>query len=180
MPIESHATNAELDSPFYLANQKICTDWERFVLEKGGTIRGKYNAWSFGLKTEVKSHYSWNIEVRKSTQTNTGHGKSIVVEFLKFETRINNIACEDFHIRKPKLFDLFSSHKKLDNKTKVYRFIGNNRSHPFPTKLIGLLAEGFENKSIYEVIFKKTELTITFHDKNDWFTMADNIIGFEP
>ena len=55
MSIESNAAPDELSSPFYVANKKLCLQWEKYILNHDGKINGRYNAWSFSLKTKVKT-----------------------------------------------------------------------------------------------------------------------------
>lgn len=164
MPIISNAAPDELDSPYYIANKNLCLEWEKYILEKGGLINAKYNAWSFNIKARVKTNYLWDVEVSKSTYSNG---------FLFFKSKYQNLheevclkaiipdlVCEDFIIKKSK-------------------FKRNKPDNQFVSKLIEVLNEGLIDKSIYEVTFQKSELTIVIHHKNDWFEMVDKILNLK-
>ena len=67
MPLTSNAAPDELDSPFYIENEKLCNAWNDYITEKNGQLNGIYNAWSFDIKSKVTTNRSWLINVKKST-----------------------------------------------------------------------------------------------------------------
>ncbi|NRA11930.1 MAG: hypothetical protein HRT57_08245 [Crocinitomicaceae bacterium] len=67
MRIKSNASSGELNSPIYLANKKLCTEWDAYILNKKGNLKGVYNSWSFKIKTIVKTNLTWRIEITKAT-----------------------------------------------------------------------------------------------------------------
>jgi hypothetical protein len=164
MPVEPNAAPDELRSPFYVKNEKLCLQWEEYILEREGQINGKYNAWSFNLKSKVKSNYIWLIDVRKATHSNGNLLLSSrylnLLERLTFRGLIENTGCEDFYIGKS-------------------IFKRRSRRHPFYDQVTELIKEGVDNQSLYEVRFKNDELTVVFQYRNDWFEMADRILAFE-
>lgn len=64
--ISKHTTDEE-SSPFYLANKAICEDYENFIEELNGQVRGVYNAFSFQVLAKVKGKTNWTFELKKST-----------------------------------------------------------------------------------------------------------------
>ena len=164
MAIESNAAPDELSSPFYEVNKKLCLQWEKYILAHDGKINGRYNAWSFSLKTKVKTKLTWLIDIKKATYSNGNLLLSSkyqnLQEILMFRTLIKNSGCEDFHI-----IDSFFKRK--------------SRKHPFFDRITELVNDGKKNRSLYEVKFKNSELTIIFHHKNDSFEMTDKILAFE-
>lgn len=53
MKLISNAAPDELNSPFYIENEKISKEWEAYILDKGGKIIGNYNAWSYSIKCKI-------------------------------------------------------------------------------------------------------------------------------
>lgn len=164
MPIKPDAASDEKNSPFYHANEKLCTEWEDYILSKKGNLNGVYNAWSFTIKAIVKTHFTWRIEVKKATYT----GGNLLLsskfqnlqEIMTFTTTIPENDCGDFSFRKS-------------------RFRGRNEDHPFAKALMETLKYGVIDRSLFEIQFQNSELKIVFQHKNDWFEMVDKIVYFE-
>lgn len=164
MPIVPNSAPDELDSPFYRENEKLCNDWSDFILNKGGAINGKFNAWSFMIKSKVTTNRTWLIDVKKATFSNGflmfSSKYQNLQEILTFRTIFSGTNCDKFLIRKS-------------------RFKGRDPGHKFSNAITSLLKEGLIDNSVYEVRFENSELTIVFHHKNDWFNMAEKILAFE-
>jgi hypothetical protein len=164
MSIESNAAPDELDSPFYKKNEELCKKWEQFILERGGQVKGSYNAWSFIFMSKVKGKKEWLINVKKATFTSgnllLSSKKQSLQEILTFRSIFKNTGCKDFHISR-------SIFKRKE------------RNHPFFKQIELLVKNGINDRSLYEVQFKNSELNIIFHHKNDWFEMADKVLAFE-
>lgn len=118
--IKSNASPSEESSPFYQRNKQICEFWESFILNQGGEVEGKYNAWSLILKGEFETRYKWKIKVKKSTLPNESlfipAEKSIFrqIEFIAFEI---DLGLTDFKIRKkPNWIDIFKRTTKITQK----------------------------------------------------------------
>lgn len=164
MPIEPNAAPDELDSPFFKKNEDICTKWERYILKKGGKTKGSYNAWSFVFMSKVKIKKQWIITVKKATYSGgnllLSSKRQNLQEILTFKTVFKNTGCKNFCISR-------SIFKRRE------------RNHPFFKQIEHLVKEGINDRSLYQVQFKNSELTIIFHHKNDWFEMADKVLTFE-
>jgi len=163
MPIRSNASPDEILSPFYKENEALCHKWEKFVLNKGGQINGLFNASSFSIKSKIKSHHTWLVDVKKATYSNG---------FLLFSSKYQNL--QEILIFRTLIHDTGSNGFLIRNS----RLRRGSKDNQFAREVIKLLKEGFQNESLYEVLFRKSELRITFHHKNDWFDMAENIIDF--
>ena len=165
MSIVSNAASDELDSPFFIENEKLCKKWEAYILEKGGKIKGLYNSWSFNLHSKVKSKNTWLIDIKKATYTSgnllLSSKYQSLAETLTFTADFKETDCENFYIGK-------SLFKK------------KSRNHPFFEEVKDLIRIEQFKDSIYEVKFKDKRLTIVLHHQNDWFEMADRILAFEP
>ena len=62
---------------------------------------------------------------------------------------------------------------------KKSRYPGRLKDHPFSLAVLELVKIGLDDKSLYEVRFKNNELKIIFHDRNDWYRMADQVLAFD-
>jgi len=164
MPIISTAAPDEQDSPFYKRNEKLCNDWSDYILAKNGAINGKFNAWSLHIKSKIETDRTWHIDVKKATYSNGfllfSSKSQNLKETLTFRAAFPDTGCRDFRIKKSK-------------------FKGRSSEHPFVSKITELLKGSLDDKFLYEVLFKNSELTLVFHHKNDWFQMADRILAFD-
>lgn len=164
MPIQPNASPDEYDSPYFKANEELCKRWESYILERKGKIIGNYNAWSFSLKSKVRTNREWLIDIKKATYSNgfllLSTKYQNLQEILTFTTRIKGTGCADFFIEKSV-------------------FKGKSRDHELYRQVVDLLQDAIDDKSLYQVHFKKDLLTIIFHHKNDWFEMADRLLSFE-
>ncbi|MDX2361974.1 MAG: hypothetical protein QNK23_14285 [Crocinitomicaceae bacterium] len=164
MSLVPNAAPDELDSPFYIQNEKLCKKWEEYILARGGQIKGKYNAWSYTIHTKVESNHTWLIDIKKATYSNGNLLLSSkyqnLLETLTFTAIFMDTDCKNFYIGKS-------------------FFKRQSRQHPFYDQIKDLVKRGEFNKSLYEVKFKDSRLTIVFHHQNDWFDMADRILAFD-
>ncbi|MDG1332258.1 MAG: hypothetical protein P8P74_08000 [Crocinitomicaceae bacterium] len=164
MALESNAAPDEKSSPFYEKNETLCKEWEKFVLDRGGLINGRYNAWSYRVKTKVKGNNTWLIDIEKA-QFSSGFlwmssKKQNLREALTFKALFKNTNCKPFKIEKG-------------------RFRGRKESNAFQEKVMQLVQPGIDNGSLFKVEFKDNFLTLVFHHKNDWTEMAERALAFE-
>jgi hypothetical protein len=164
MPIKPNAASDEKNSPHYLANEKLCTEWDDYILKKNGNLNGVYNAWSFTIKAIVKTNFTWRIKIIKATHYSGSFWFSskyqALREIMTFTTTIPKNDCKDFSFRKS-------------------RFRGRSEDHLFAKALMETLKYGMIDESLYEVQFQNSELKIVFQHKNNWFEMVDKILEFE-
>ena len=72
MKIKSNASPDELSSPFFKINEEFCSDFESYVKNKNGKVKGNYNAWSYLIFGKISNPTNWNLTYKKSTFTSTG------------------------------------------------------------------------------------------------------------
>lgn len=164
MGIISNASSDEMTSPFYASNKEICEKWEKFVLDHGGFIEGKYNAWSYSLKSEFSGSPHWFIDIKKATYTSgnllLSSKYQSLQEIISFRAMFENTNCGNFCITR----SIFKR-KKQD--------------HNFYRAVHDLLKDEINDKSLYMAQFKNNELTITVHHKNEGFDIAQRILEFK-
>ncbi|MFK7785659.1 MAG: hypothetical protein AB8B56_11115 [Crocinitomicaceae bacterium] len=164
MALESNAAPDEKSSPFYANNEKVCKEWEKFILERDGLINGRYNAWSYSIKTKVKGNTTWLIDIERA-QFSSGSlwmssKKQNLRETLTLKALFKNTNCKPFKIKKG-------------------GFRERKASNPFQEKVLQLVQPGIDNQSLFRVEYKDNFLTIVFHHKNDWIEMAERALAFE-
>lgn len=164
MPLEPNAAPDEKSSPFYKANEKLCKRWEKFVLDRNGLINGKYNAWSYNVKTKIEGKKTWLMDVERAQFSNgfllMSSRKQNLRETLTFKALFKNTNCKPFVIEKG-------------------MFRGRIESNTFQEKVMQLVQPGIDNQSLFRVEYKDDFLTIIFHHQNDWFEMAERALAFE-
>jgi len=107
MIIKPDASSDEYSSPFFKLNEKFCSEFESFIAEKNGKVKGKYNAWSYAIYGKIREPKAWTLKYKKSTFSSSGNlwlsSKSQCLLVLAEWTtkRIEN-SNSDFQIRKKK------------------------------------------------------------------------------
>lgn len=164
MSITPNAAPGELGSPFYKQNEILCKKWEQYIVDKGGKVKGYYNAWSFIIKAKVTVKKTWIIDVKKATYSNGyiffSPKYQNLQEILTFTTLFKNTGCGNFCISR----SIFS--RKTSN-------------HQFFKEVSELLKNEIDDRSLYKAKFKNSVLTIIVHGKNDGFNMVDRVLDFE-
>ncbi len=163
MAIVSNASPEEKESAYFVANERLCKQWETYFERNGSEASGKYNAWSFYLEGEIQSFYTWNVVVKKATFS----GGNILLssryqnlqEILSLTADVGNVDCKSFRIHRSSLK-------------------ARSRKHRFYDAVKELLSESLEQGCLYEAVFKNQQLKIVFHHKNDGFEMVDRILKF--
>lgn len=91
MSLEALATSDEKTSPFFLANEKIVHDFEHYVFEKGGRIKGKYGAWSYNVLASIPSELNWQVRIKKAT-----HNQPSLLLSSKYSVFVETIISTDY------------------------------------------------------------------------------------
>ena len=109
MPIKPNAAPDEVESDFYIANERICKEFEAFFEELGGETKGAYNAFSYNAIARVKHPLKWTFQIKKSTYAATSiwlnsnyQGLLVACLWKAHDLRSD---CPGFYIRKGKFFD---------------------------------------------------------------------------
>ncbi len=176
--IRSNAAPDEKDSPFFMENEKICQQWEQFIMERKGQIKGKYNSWSYVIHAKIDE--AWLISVKKSTYSSgnllLSSKHQNLQEVLTLETNKIICDCPNFIIRKRAFKDLFSSRKSsLNSKYSVFSV---DVDHHLIKAITSLVGESLQNQSLYTVTYKDKNLKINLHHKNQWFQFIDKTLAF--
>lgn len=152
MSLKSNASPDEKFSPYYVQNEDLCKQWKQFAEDHNGKFNGIYNAWSFDLKIKLKLERTWLIRVKKGTYSNASiwfnSGLQNLQEILELKANFTTTDCPDFHISPS-----WWKRKQV--------------AHPFCQKVKELLANEKHGKNFVSAQYKKRQLTLTFHHRND-------------
>ena len=163
MSLTSNAVTSEKGSPYFKQNKALCEKWEQYIVSKGGKLKGYYNSWSIAIISKVTVKKTWLIDIKKASFSNGyiwfSPKYQNLQETITFKSLFKNTGCRNFCISRS-----FLSRKK--------------RIHPFYFQVRDLLRSEIQDKSLYKVKFKKSELTIIIHSRNDRFDLADRILDF--
>lgn len=164
MSITSNAVTSEKGSPYYKKNKALCEKWEQYIVSKGGKLKGYYNSWSIAIISKLTVKKTWLIDIKKSSFSNGyiwfSPKYQNLQETLIFKSLFKNTGCGNFCISR----SIFSRRRQ---------------THPFYLEVRELLKHEIDDKSLYKVKFKKSELTIVIHSRNDRFDLVDRILGFD-
>jgi hypothetical protein len=174
MAVVPDASLSERTSPFYLHNQAISKEWEQFVLQRGGEIKGKYSAWAYKLIAKIHGVFVWSIIVQKSTYTH----RSLIIpphkniyEGIELSTYLPRHVATEFLIRKSRFTDRFMWRKKTHKMHPSYVFIAEE-PHPFITELMAkILQDPMDRGSFFKATCKNGQLwikLIKYKGAMDW------------
>ncbi|MBC8753615.1 hypothetical protein H2O64_02955 [Kordia sp. YSTF-M3] len=180
MKIKSNATPLELSSPFYLANEQFCHDFERFIASKQGKVKGVYNAWSYSIYGKIETGKAWDLKYKKATYS----GGSIW-----FSSKYQNLLtlaewkCHDFGtndtsfvVRKKKFLDLLNpSFSKVDTHENYVIKAKKGKPRVLP-QLVSILKPLFESKEIYKITCKNNTLIIELRNEGHHFDIFNQLI----
>lgn len=92
--IVSDASPDEEHSPFYIDNKAICQEWEAFVNQLGGSIKGSFSAWTLKMCAHLPTQGNWKVDISKSslsTSTLFLAPEKSIIEQTKFEASEINL-----------------------------------------------------------------------------------------
>jgi len=67
MIIKPNASPDEQNSPFYKKNEEFCSEFEHYITEKNGKVKGNYNAWSYFIFGKISKPKNWTLKYKKAT-----------------------------------------------------------------------------------------------------------------
>jgi hypothetical protein len=185
MRIKSNASPDELSSPFFKLNEEFCSDFERFVANKNGKVKGNYNAWSYLIFGKISNPKNWNLTYKKSTFTSTGNlllsskYQSLLV-LAEWETERKGTHNSEFTIRKKARTDFLR--KLVDNSlseldvSKKYILEIKNEKPKLISKLTEILKSLFQSGEIYKIEHKNDKLKIEMRTEKHHFEIFDKLI----
>lgn len=186
MKIKSNASPDEVSSPFFDSNKQFCYEIEKYLANKGGKVKGTYNAWSYQVYGKFNSPDIWDIYYKKSTFTNTGNlllssKYESLLELVEWETDKFKENISNFRIRKQKFTDI---PKLLSNKSflklefdKKYVLQFKKSKPGFLGKLLTNLEELFHSGEIYEINFNSGKLKIELRSDKHHFDILEKLIN---
>ena len=185
MKIKSNASPDELSSPFFKINEEFCSDFESYVENKNGKVKGNYNAWSYLIFGKISNPTNWNLTYKKSTFTSTGDillsskYQSLLV-LAEWETERKGTHNSEFRIRRKTRTDFL---RKLVNKSlteldisKKYILEIKNENSKLISKLTEILKSLFQSDEIYKIELKNGKLKIEMRTEKHHFSIFDKLI----
>lgn len=185
MKIKSNASPDELSSPFFKLNEGFCSDFESFIANKNGKVKGKYNAWSYLIFGKISNPTNWNLTYKKSTLTSTGNlllsskHQSLLV-LAEWETERKGTHNSEFTIRRKTRTDFL---RKMVNKSlseldlsKNYMLEIKNEKPKLIFKLTEILKPLFQSGEIYTIEHKNNKLKIEMRTEKHHFELFDKLI----
>ncbi|QNK78340.1 hypothetical protein H7F37_04435 [Winogradskyella sp. PAMC22761] len=185
MRIKSNASPDELSSPFFKSNEEFCSDFESFVANKNGKVKGNYNVWSYLIFGKISNPTNWNLTYKKSTFTSTGNlllsskYQSLLV-LAEWETERKGTHNSEFIIRRKTRTDFL---KKMVKKSlseldfsKKYMLEIKNEKPKLIFKLTEILKPLFQSGEIYKIEHKNDKIKIEMRTEKHHFKLFDKLI----
>ncbi|TXE15722.1 hypothetical protein ES731_15030 [Psychroflexus gondwanensis] len=184
MKIKPNAASNELSSPFYLINKNFCSDFENYIANKNGKVKGNYNAWSYLIFGKINSPKNWTLMYKKSTFTSgnlllSSKCQNLLV-LAEWETERKGTHNSEFEIRRKSSTDFFrkivnKSLSDLDLSDKYVLEIKNAKS-PLIFKLTSILKSLFLSGEIYKIEHRNDKLKIEMRTEKHHFEIFDKLI----
>ncbi|WP_452219035.1 hypothetical protein [Lacinutrix undariae] len=183
MNLKSNSTEDEKESPFYKINKDFATEFEHFILEKNGTVKGNYNVWSYTLFGKIATPNNWILKYKKATFSlanlllSTKYQNLLVL--AEWQTKMIGTGNSDFIIRKKTKTDFiklwFSSRVSKFNVYHKYIIKSQNNTSELISKLTKILAPLFESKEIYSVEHRHNKLSIELRTDKHHFEIFNKL-----
>ncbi|MGB3606953.1 hypothetical protein [Psychroserpens sp.] len=184
MKIKPNASSDEMTSPFYKINEDFCADFENYIANKNGKVKGKYNAWSYQIFGKINSPKNWNLMYKKATFTSgnlllSSKYQSLLV-MAEWETERKGTHNAEFQIRKKSRTDFI---KKIVNKSlsdldfsSKYILETKNSKTQLISKLNEILKSLFLSGEIYKIDHRNDKLKIEMRTEKHHFEIFDKLI----
>lgn len=185
MKITPNASPDELSSPFFTVNKEFCSEFETYISNKNGDVKGNYNAWSYLVFGKITHPKNWNLTYKKATFTTSGNlllsskYQSLLVMAV-WET--DSIGIDDlaFEIRRKTVADFFKvplssslSNLRVSNKYVIKSKINKST---LLTQLIGILEPVFITQEIYKIDYINKKLRIELRSEKHHFDIFNKLI----
>ncbi len=183
MIIKPNASPDEKDSPFYKKNEEFCSEFEHFIAEKNGKVKGNYNAWSYSIFGKISKSKNWTLKYKKVTFSSgniwlsSKHQNLLVL--AEWTTERIGTHNSEFLIRKKTRTDsiklMFNkSLSKFDNYYKYVIESENNKSQLI-SKLTKILEQLFESSEIYKIDHRNDKLKIELRTEKHHFDIFNEL-----
>lgn len=182
--VVSNGSPDELDSPFYLDNERICKTFEAFISRLGGEVNGKYNAWSYHVIGKVKRDHEWIFQIKKATYTSGNLLLSSAYQSLHLAAcwKCQNLKSSqpDFLLRKRTRFDwvrkMFDKNLRDFNLYPQFVFQSTIENHPIANQLSEMLSGIFQRNQVFSISYLKNELTIELRTDKIYESVIEQLI----
>ena len=183
MRIKPNASPDEKDSPFYKKNELFCSEFEHFIADKNGKVKGKYNAWSYLIYGKVSNPKNWTLKYEKSTLSSGNlwlntRRQNLIVTAEWITKRIGSHNSE-FCIRRKTRYDFIkfmvnnsiSKFEQYDN----YVIESNGIKNQLNSKLTKTLENLFKSGEVYTIDYRNDELKIKLKTDKHHFDIFNKI-----
>ena len=186
MPITPNASPDEFNSPFFLANEKICQEFDTFILNHKGETRGKYHAFSYQVLGKIRHPEKWEFRIKKASFTSgnllISTKKQSLFVSSKWTAKNFKSNCPKFLIRRKKRWDFL----KVSSSKKKWSWFQGNRKYVIKTKdsqneiVINLseqLSKLFESNEIWRINLSENELKIELRSEELHLDIIEKLIA---
>lgn len=180
--IKPNAASNEKTSPFYIANERFCRDFENFIAEKEGISTGNYNAWSYTVYGKITSPQTWILKYKKATYS--GAHSFLTSKYQNLltlaEWKTEKASYDSgFLIRRKTLNDRFMimfspSYRRLEV-SKRYVLISKAKKARSILNLTNRLAPLLRSGEVYKIQNKKNVLTIELRTDTHHFDIFNEV-----
>ncbi|PCJ01370.1 MAG: hypothetical protein COB15_00160 [Flavobacteriales bacterium] len=187
MAIKSNSLPDELDNPFYIANKNFCEEFEKYVLERNGQVKGKFNVWAYYVSGKINVPKEWVLSYKKSNNTSLGSTpilqsekeyKEYVLSLIaKWETKLEGYG--SLKIRRKTIWDVFLllsiKNANLYSENRKYIVFSNQENQDLLQKLTTTLRPFFDSGEMFQVILKKNILSIQISTDRHHFNIFEKL-----
>ena len=155
--IEPNSSASEMSSPYFVRNKEFCDEFESFVTEKNGKVKGNYNAWSFSIIGKVTDPNIWTLNYKKATFTSGNLFLSTKTQNMltSAEWKTKNLFDSNFKVRRKNMADFFNLQisKSLSTLNFSDEYVIDNKiqHNDYLDEMFIMLKPLFEAKEIYEI-----------------------------
>ena len=183
MTIKPNASPDEKDSPFYKKNEKFCSEFEHFIADKNGKVKGSYNAWSYTIYGKITQPKNWTLKYKKATFTSGNLWLSSkhqnLLMLAEWTTERMGTHNSEFLIRKKTGTDFIKSMfnnsiSKFDIYEK-YIIESENKKPQLISKLTGILENLFKSGEIYRIEHLNNKLKIELRTEKHHFDIFNKL-----
>ncbi|WP_127845180.1 hypothetical protein [Psychroflexus aestuariivivens] len=181
MKIKSNSSKSEVDSPYFVRNKKFCKEFESFILEKNGNVKGNFNAWSFSIIGKITKPNTWILRYKKATFTSGNLFLSSKYQNLltMAEWKTTNRFGSNFKIRKKSFIDFFNL--QLDESLSIldfsdkYLIINGEQNNKFIKQMLKILKPLFLSGEIYKIENSNDNLKIELRTEKLHFDIFEKL-----
>jgi len=183
MTIKPNAAPDEKNSPFYKKNEIFCTEFEHFIADKNGKVKGNYNAWSYSIYGKISNPKKWNLKYKKTTLSSGNLWLSSkhqnLLELAEWKTERIGTHNSEFLIRKKKRTDfiksMFNNSISKFDIYENYRIESKNNKIQLISKLTQILREQFDSGEVYEIDHRNDSLKIELRTEKHYFEIFNKL-----